>query len=443
MKCEEFKQNIVELCDKNPDAEILAECMRHIEECAECKAYYDDYMATVDMLRPRHTPMTIRTMSPQKEDSPSIIERKHSIKPIRTKLARIATALIIFVAGIITGWSNLFTTDAKANVSPSFLFEQAIRNVQNVGSFIINVNARTLANENMAYFNPDVDFVKISLKVLHQNDSTFWRLEKEGGRTILFDGKEQYMWDNNGTRVRGSADVAFLEGFVTLLSPEKLLRQQKAAMADSNAKVETLETDSTTIIMAYMEIYDNNLLSLLNDSEQKKQKCTIENVFSKNDGLLRQIRIWVEYAGKKVLLLSSSDIKYNISLDKKELLQLPDTNSEWQLAQEPLLNKGARLQALQKETATEAAQRIVTALTTGNIQQAEEALYYYKPYLPNIIKNMEGCKASEFSDPKKRDDYAGVYVFYKLTHTDGTSEMQHIAIRCDNDQKIWMVDGGL
>lgn len=449
MRCEEFKQNIVELCDKNADPKLVAEYMHHMEECAECKSYYHDFMITVNMLSPHHTPMTIQPKSVRTGIRRDAIEKKadnpqHKIKRVWAKLTQIAAALIIFVAGVVTGWSNLFTTDAKAVTSPSIIFEQAIKNVQNAGSFIITMKARTQPNENMAHFDPDLDFVRINLQVLNQNDSTFWRLEKEGGRTIMFNGREQYMWTSNGLKTRGSANVGFLEGFASLLQPENLLKQQKAAIIDnSHANVRTTETDSITTITIQTELDGDGLHSLLGNSKTKKMQCIAENVFTKKDGLLRQIRIWVKRDGNKILILSSSDIKYNILLNKEELVRLPYSNSEWLDIEGPQLKTDARLETLQKETATEAAQRIMTALTTDNVEPAKEALYYYSQLLPKIVGRLKGCKVSEFSAPKKKDDYAGIYVFYKLTNENGTSETRHLALRCDNDQKIWMLDGGL
>ncbi|MDD3039889.1 zf-HC2 domain-containing protein [Bacteroides sp.] len=448
MKCKEFKKNIVELCDKNTDPRLVDECMHHMEECLECKSYYEDYMATVSMLCPRYAPMAIQSKSPETKIESSAIERKssekqHKIQQLRIRFTQIAAALIIFVAGIMTGLSNLFSTDAKAIPSPSLIFEQAIRNVHNAGSFIINMNARTLPNENMAYFNPDAEFVNISLKVLHQNDSTFWRLEKEGGRAILFDGREQYMWDNIGLKVRGSATTGFMESFASLLEPEKLLEQQKTAIANNNkGDVKMSETDSKIVITTYTEMYDNNLYSLLHNSKLGKHKCIIENVFTKNDGLLREIRVWVEQNGKKVLILSSSEIKYNTLLRKEDLLCLPNIDkSQWVSAEEPLLKEGAHLKALQNETATEAARRILTALTNGNPEQAKEALQTYDR--AELSKRLSGCKVSEFSMPKKKENNASVFVFYKLTQPDGTSQMNYVVLRQDNDQKIWILDGGL
>ena len=56
---------------------------------------------------------------------------------------------------------------------------------------------------------------------------------------------------------------------------------------------------------------------------------------------------------------------------------------------------------------------------------------------------MKNCRVSEVCEATTNKDYAGTTVHYKLHRPDGTVEQRHIALRRDNPQKIWMVDGGL
>ena len=115
----------------------------------------------------------------------------------------------------------------------------------------------------------------------------------------------------------------------------------------------------------------------------------------------------------------------------------------WLSAHTPAIKAPVRLRKLTNETAREAAQRILKALTDGKPQMAGEALYYYTAQLPTLTENMKGCKVSAVSQAKEKKDYIGVIVFYKLTTPDGKTENRHIALRRDNPQGIWMVDGGL
>jgi hypothetical protein len=51
MKCNEFKNIVVDLLDKEVDPQVKDECERHLSECAECRKYYDGLLEAADLLR--------------------------------------------------------------------------------------------------------------------------------------------------------------------------------------------------------------------------------------------------------------------------------------------------------------------------------------------------------------------------------------------------------
>lgn len=379
---------------------------------------------------------TERPVCPQKKVS--------RYKHLYRNMGKVAASILLFLLGVWTGLSNLFSTDADAMKSVPMVFEQAIKGAKNVGSFVIDFSIRTNPNEHFDYFDPKADFVRMKISVLNQNDSTFWRLEKKGGRTVVFDGKEQYLWTSNGLMVRGKPESGISEKIAGLLHPETLLEQQREAIEEQkNARVEKTETDLTVQVTTYTTFYDGDLGYLLKQGKSKAYDCVIENIFTKQDGLLREVRMWIEQDGRRTLLLKSEKIDYNVFLDKEQLIRLPQTgNLGWITSQDPKVVDGTRLRILQKETAIEAARRIMNALVTNTPETAKEALYYYKQLLPRITRQLHGCKVSEFSVPKQKEDYAGVFVFYTLTYPDGVSKKLHIALRRDNNQQIWILDGG-
>jgi hypothetical protein len=58
MDCKEFKKIVVDLFDKDVDPQIKAECEKHINQCAECKEYYELLLTTTELLRPKHSPVS-------------------------------------------------------------------------------------------------------------------------------------------------------------------------------------------------------------------------------------------------------------------------------------------------------------------------------------------------------------------------------------------------
>lgn len=427
MNCKEFKDKVVDLFDTTIDMQTQAECKAHMAECPECKAYYEELAEAFNALQPQET-------SAQPSISRPVCKQHHLWRPI--------AAAAVFLLGFFIGWSHLFSTSAVAETPRGQLFEQWIKSVQNVGSFQMAVYARTTSNDNFAYFDPKADFARIDIGLLRQNDSVFYRVEKQNGRVIVFDGQNQYMWVPNALYVKGPRAANFLEYFINLLYPERLLTMQKSAI-DFSKKNEVIRTESdSTITLTFKGTEKNSdLQQLLETGKMGDCEVEVENVFTKNDGLLRFVKLWVVNDGQKTLLLHINNIQYNVMTSRVNLIQIPDT--QWTDVTEMTSSTADdRLSKLQNETATQAAQRILQAIISADNSQASEALVYYKSVLPALSENMKGCKVSEFKE-RRDGDYVGTYVFYTLSHPDGKQEQKHIAIRNDNEKHIWVVDGGL
>lgn len=422
MNCNDFKEKVVDLFDKDIDMQAQTQLREHMANCHDCKAYYDELRKTFNILQPLDTANIRKTK-------------------ITHRLWRYAAAVAIFLFGFVIGWNHLFSTPAVADDAKLTFLQQSIQSVQNVGSFQMEVYARTTQQENFATFDPAMPFVKIDIKLLRQNNFLFYRVEKANGRTVVSDGRNQYMWIPNVLYLKGSQESDFLEHFANLIFPERLLTIQKSAIKLSNEnKMTQVEGDSTIVLTVDGVEKNSDLRQLFETGKMDDCRLIVENTFTKNDGLLRFVKLWVIKDGKKILLLHIDNIRYNVMLNKGEITRLP--TAEWTDITEQRATSSNRLKQLQNETPQQAAKRILNAIIADKDSQAAEALIYYKSILPQLIHKLKGCKVSAF-ETRKDSSYVGVYVFYTLTTPEGNREKRHIAIRNDNEQHIWIVDGGL
>lgn len=422
MNCNDFKEKVVDLFDKDIDMQAQAQLREHMANCHDCKVYYDDLRKTFNILQPLDTANIRKTK-------------------ITHRLWRYAAAVAIFLLGFVIGWNHLFSTPAVADDAKLTFLQQSIQSVQNVGSFQMEVYARTTQQENFATFDPAMPFVKIDIKLLRQNDFLFYRVEKANGRTVVSDGRNQYMWIPNVLYLKGSQESDFLEHFANLIFPERLLTIQKSAIKLSNEnKMTQVESDSTIVLTVDGVEKNSDLRQLFETGKMDDCRLIVENTFTKTDGLLRFVKLWVIKDGKKNLLLHIDNIRYNVMLNKGEITRLP--TAKWTDITEQRTTSSNRLKQLQNETPQQAAKRILNAIIADKDSQAAEALIYYKSILPQLIHKLKGCKVSAF-ETRKDSSYVGVYVFYTLTTPEGNREKRHIAIRNDNEQHIWIVDGGL
>lgn len=427
MKCEEFKNKVADLFDVDVDPEVKAACMEHIDSCAECRDYYEDLKETMNMLMPKHSPLDM-----------TIVPQQSPVKPIkRRRWMSIAASLLIFIVGVAVGFSGLFSTSVSAK--GDFTMQTAINNYISSDCWSAVVHVRTLPNENFAYFDPSLPFIPITV----DHRGNIWRVEKKNGRTVVFDGVHQYMWIPGIVKYMGDERSGFLEGFATFIKPLDLLRMQQDAEKKSDAKTVLTKTDSALVLTTYTTVDGTKILDLLNDKKQKPLHCIIENIFDKDSKQLCKVNVWVEKDGVRTLMLYTDAIRRGVAMEKVQLLNIPDKNASdmKDVSSLKVVKSSERLNKFQNESARDAAIRIMTALTTGKTENAEEALEPYPVKL--LLLKFKGCKVSSFSQPKEKKDYPGVFVFYTLTDKDGNSATAHIAIRKDNEQGIWIADGGL
>lgn len=354
---------------------------------------------------------------------------------------RIAAAVAIFIAGVSTGLSNFFSTDAQASKS-SELAKQALLSIRSVGNFIMELSVRTQPDGPFSYFSPDDSLLNVRIMSMRMNGKSIWRIEKEGGRTLVFDGNQKYAWVGKFKSI-GDANYNMEENFSVLLRGDKYDATEDGFFGtDKHDNIKYSDTDSTSVVTVISERPGNGLISLYkNDTSDKIDRYTTESTFGKHDGLLRKIRIWIEQNGKKTLILESRSIAYNVAMDSNRILQIPDSESENWLSDDKLRRYRAN-KSLRNETATKAAERILRALTENKPETAKEALYYYSQELDKMTEMLKGCKATNFSQPKRTKGYSGVYVFYELTYPDGKKQKRHVALKLDPDLKTWILDGG-
>lgn len=444
MTCEEFRKNLIELCDKDVNPELRAAMKQHMDTCDTCRTEYNEYMAVVDMLRPKNFSVASDT---QESDTPRTRHRatdtKQNLSSVRRRPAwlQMTAAILLFIAGICTGWSRFFSTDVSANESTEQTLNQAIAGLRNVGNFVADFRARTTGSENFAYLNPDDDFVHLRLAVLRENGATLWRMEKENGRTVVYNGQQQAMWYGEHFRVFENADANLLEGFTPLLRPETMLESlEKSLLQKIQATSRFTENDSTVVLTATVP----ELQGFFIDNPQTGQTaCILEYTFNKVSGLPQRIRIWTQRGDNRTLVLESESIRYNISLDRQTLTALPKGQTKWIRTDPPQVKQKTRLTLLQKETAIEAARRITEALSNSDTLSAREALQPYRQFVTRLIEAKAGCKMTDFRESDTPANYPGTRVTFTETHPDGTTRPCTLSLRRDNPQRIWVVDGGL
>ena len=439
MTCREFNEKVADLFDVEVNPQVKVELERHMAQCPKCRKMYEELSSVYSMLQPSASELGKTEESGKKLSFNTVLSRSR-------KIWWAIAASVIFLFGVFVGLNNFFSTPSTAaSQSPISLFDNAITYVQNVGSFQMDVYARTRPQENFYSLFLNEDFVKADLRFMRQNDSVFYRVERVGerGRILICNGSEQYTWTDTDTPVKAPLDYNLLGIYGNLLYPDRLLQKQKSAIEMNKEAVSRVENDSIVLITVDGTEWDQDMQQLYETGNKGRHKVSIENTFSKADGLLRSVKYWAYIDGKKILALYTGPIRYNPMLSKKAIIAMPTMKKDKikDINEAPEV-KPNRLQQLQDETSEDAAKRIMAALSSGKTENIIEAFSDMEDDLPDLVEIFRDCKFSGFTK-RTSEDYAGEYVYFYIENPDGEKKLCHISLRNDNEQHIWIFDGGL
>lgn len=411
MDCIRFREMVVEIAGSGS---ATAEMEEHMKECPECRAYYKRFAETVDLLTPKHMPAAHAKRKPARS------------RFVRT-VGSAAAAVMIFIAGAAVGYSEFMSTGAKAD--PIGVLDNGIYSVGNVGNMEIDMAVRTYPNENFESFFPESGFISHKLKVVHQGDSLYWRLDREGGRHVVFDSHRMYMWPISGHYgVIAGKDGNIVDGvFKDLIHPEQILGREKKRVSSDNGDGCLMEKTGNEIKLDVSE----------SPEQSGEPAFRREYVFDVASGLLKSFRMWQNDGEKDVLVMYTVSIRYNIPIDLDSLKSVPFASYDWQHCGQ----WNAPHAGHAGESAEDAARRMINALITGEKSGIDGMIS--SETFSTLHDIYASYTISSVGTPERDESYCGVKVPFKLKDGSGNVKELYIMLRNDNEKGIWIFDGGL
>lgn len=393
---------------------VTAEMKEHMKECPECRAYYKRFSETVDLLTPKHMPV-------------AQVKRRPARSRFLRTVGSVAAAVMIFIVGAAVGYSEFMSTGAKAD--PIGVLDNGIYSVGNVGNMEIDMAVRTYPNENFEFFFPESGFISHKLRVVHQGDSLYWRLDREGGRHVVFDSRRMYMWPISGHYgVIAGKDGNIVDGvFKDLIRPEQILGREKKRVSSDNGDGCLMEKTGNEIKLDVSE----------SPEQSGEPAFRREYVFDVASGLLKSFRMWQNDGEKDVLVMYTVSIRYNIPIDLDSLKSVPFASYDWQHCGQWNAPHAGHV----GESAEDAARRMINALITGEKSGIDGMIS--SETFSTLHDIYASYTISSVGTPERDESYYGVKVPFKLKDGSGNVKELYIMLRNDNEKGIWIFDGGL
>jgi len=322
------------------------------------------------------------------------------------------------------------------------LFARAADYFTTVTGYTVNFDVRTIADEQFSYTNPGKAFVSHTMNVASDGR---WKLDK-GGRVAEYDGSNIYVWfpaQKWGWKY-DSDQTGIISPFTNLLDMEGLMRWLEGYVASTKGadcrKSENDETVTLFIKVPAQGDYSNDYLQFSAIDENDTRQTY---VFSKEDGRLLSAKIDAKVFGITRTILRAESIDYNTAFSASTFT-LP-TNVEW--LDETRAAIAARVAELPMSefagiSAEAAVEKLFKALNEWDEPMLKVILRAY-PLKRIEARGLKGCKLIKKGETFKSGTYGGVFIPCEIQLSDGRTTKVKLALRNDNQWRVWEVDGGI
>ena len=362
-----------------------------------------------------------------------INKRKKRMKNIRnySAVAAVVAAFIYFPLVMGNG------TQAQA----MDLIEQSISKVDEVKTMVITYSMR-----NPFTYNPDVFDMREKMNQMTGEiifeQPLVWKFESKN-KWYIFDGDKTYWHSDSYDYCTVSFnfilnDLGLFNAM--FLKPTSLMETIQKVAKDKNTKID-MQSKGDSIILTFNSkvrsidkhrFMIGDLFGWYNNKIKGSfvTNCRHIYVFDSKTKLLRSFKISVLEKDKFIVILKSEKINYNVSIDKNKILE-----KQKSIKKRVLLEYKYFIDV--NMTSKQAVEKIINAFKTDSTAIMTTNLPIERK---EYFKNWYGMEILEIGEPYKKDNYVGEIVPCKVKIKDGEIINTNIAVRKDNEFKIWVLD---
>ena len=329
-------------------------------------------------------------------------------------------------------------------------FSLALVVMQEAKTMIMTGKLRTEPEEPIDYINPQADFVPATVKVIYDEPMLF-SIEKEGGHAVLYKGAEStgdyvYQWSNFNNSLSGwkSQHAGFVNKEMEAILNPRILLETEYRIAESNkgTDYEIIEVGEMVIVRVSTTAQGDYSQSDYRLNTSLAEANTLrEYTFDKNTGLLHKLRIVIMIDDKPVTIMESESIDYNEPLTVADLYDKALFDS---ITFNDMSIHAEASSPLIGIEADKAAEIILKAMQTWDMNILNTAMTLYKGDTMKVLASRyKGVEVKSIGKAQSSGLYPGKFVKCKVVMPDDRKETLMLALRNDNKQGVWVVDGGL
>lgn len=317
--------------------------------------------------------------------------------------------------------------------STAALFAQSAEAMSKIQTVHITGRIRTVAGDNFEFIGANFDFVPIEIWREYSNPPR-WRVEKPG-RVVVMDGKSATMYMSASNQAAsGPPQAGFVEWLRPLLDPQSILQSELADKSALSAELtESNNVTTATIRRKAQGDFTNDWAK--NKSIQESDHTCIYR-FDSASKRLQGLQVNMTVDGRDITVAEFTDFRYNETLPPALFsLQLPKNVASF-VSPEEMKSAAATLNGPK-----DAAAYFFDALAHESWDDVLAVMPTSR--VPDIVKKIYGgLEVVSVGEPFQSGFYRGYFVPYQIRLRDGSIKTHNLAVRNDNPDHRWMVDGG-
>ena len=430
MNCNDFKEKMYDylLSDNLPQ-----DFEKHLADCSDCSAEFEQLKQTVQTLKPKIKVCASNNFShillnKLKKEDQKMKKRIPFYMKVAVFLVLIATSLFLV----------FFNTNSNYQVTArpvNQILTESIMKMLAAKSIRIEMEIRTLKDDNFELIGTEYDFVKHLIKVEFSPQK--WIIEKPG-RTVLFDGTFKYLNIKKLDYViKGGPYAGFVEWLSIFFTPDKILEIEKERAENEGSEYKVEESANQIVLTIYQKAQGDFTNDYLKDSSVEESDNKRIFYFDKKNYQLLAFELFVIENQKEILVMKTTKIKYDETFKAKDFTVKIFGNKAIESVETlvPAIDKD-----LKDKTPEEIARIFLEALGNKDWKTVEK-IY---PRCGKLFKRQfEELEIIEIGTSFKSGTYSGVFVPYSIKLKSGGIKSWNLALRNDNSQGMWMFDGGM
>jgi hypothetical protein len=433
MNCRESRERIVDRFDVDgPENKELAE---HLANCAECRSEFEGDEQVWRKIRPAQrivaSPfLRLRTMAAivveaDRETAAAAKRRSWLAWP---KWALVAAAALLLAVLAPLGRRN-------SNGAGIALLAQSVQAMERLHTVHIIGRMRSPAGDNFETIGAEYDFLPLEMWRQYGSPER-WRVEKPG-RVVVRDGEQSLLYiSKTNEAMKAGAAAGFVEWLRPLLDPSTVLADELEAARQGKAQARVTKANGELALTITRRAQGD----FANDWLKNKAIDYADHVrvyhFEAATMRLTKLKVVIRTGGRDVTVLELTRFVYDEALPPAlfpvelpaDVTWLPDA-------------KALAPAAVNLASAHDAAAFFFDALSREDWKAVQGVLPASD--VSGIVKQQYGgLKVVRVGAAFRSGLYPGWFVPYEVRLRTGESKHSNLAVRNDNPQKRWIVDGG-